>query len=70
MTVGSWDATRLVLLCALHQDTSDGELQMLASQSLIEYRQIPTGKGEGGLVMSRKETVIAVRMEEKMMRDE
>jgi hypothetical protein len=47
---------------------------MLENHSLVVYRQTATGKGEGEPVMSRNQTslstVVAVRIDRKMMSNE
>jgi hypothetical protein len=52
----------------------DAVPRMLASQSLVVYRQMATGKGEGEPVMSRNQTLLstvtAVRIDRKRTRDE
>ena len=52
----------------------DGVPRMPDSQSLVVYKQMATGKGEGELVMSRNQTslstVAAVRIDRKRTSDE
>ena len=51
-----------------------GALRMSVNQSLVEYKQAATGKGEGEPAMSRNQTslstVVAVRMDSIVMSDE
>ncbi len=63
---GKWSALLLSIL--------GGVLRMLENHSLVVYRQTATGKGEGDPVMSRNQTslstVVAVRIDRKMMSNE